>query len=161
MIPIKGEPLVILLVEDNMDHAELVRRGFENHRVANAIKHVTDGEEALDYLFQRGAYCDPAKNPRPHVILLDLRLPKMDGLETLRHIKASEHLRPIPVIALTTSESERDLASAYNNYVNSYVVKPLDFDKFTDLMKDMGFYWLVWNHQPWTPNGYIGPDNGG
>jgi CheY-like chemotaxis protein len=161
MIPIKGEPLVILLVEDNPDHAELVKRGFENHRVANAIKHVNDGEEALDYLFRRGAYSDPAKTPRPHVILLDLRLPRMDGLETLRHIKSSEHLRAIPVIALTTSESESDLASAYKSYVNSYVVKPLDFDKFTDLMKELGFYWLVWNHQPWTPNGYIAPNNGG
>jgi CheY-like chemotaxis protein len=143
-----GEPLVILLVEDNPDHAELITRSFEEHRVVNRIFHVADGEAALDYLFQRNAYADPSSSPRPHVILLDLRLPKIDGLEVLKEIKASAELRRIPVVALTTSESERDMTGAYNRHVNSYLVKPVDFDKFGKLMDDLGFYWLAWNRKP-------------
>ncbi|MBI5571180.1 MAG: response regulator [Desulfomonile tiedjei] len=143
-----GEPLIILLVEDNPDHAELITRSFEEHRVVNRIFHVADGEAALDYLFQRNAYADPSSCPRPHVILLDLRLPKVDGLEVLKEIKASGELRRIPVVALTTSESERDMTGAYNRHVNSYLVKPVDFDKFGKLMDDLGFYWLAWNRKP-------------
>ncbi len=143
-----GEPLVILLVEDNPDHAELIVRSFEEHRVANKIFHVSDGEAALDYLFQRGVFADSHSSPRPHVILLDLRLPKIDGLEVLKEIKASRELRRIPVVALTTSESERDMTGAYNRHVNSYLVKPVDFVKFGKLMDDLGFYWLAWNRKP-------------
>ena len=146
----EGEPLVILLVEDNPDHTELVRRSFQDHRVANKIHHVPGGEAALDYVFRRGEYADPQKSPRPHVILLDLRLPKIDGLEVLRVIKADEELRRIPVVILTTSEAERDIARAYENYANSYLVKPVGFDKFTQLMDDLGFYWLCWNRRPWS-----------
>jgi CheY-like chemotaxis protein len=146
----KGEPLIILLVEDNPDHAELVRRSFQEHRVVNCIYHVADGEAALDYLFQRGLYSDPQDSPEPHVILLDLRLPKIDGLDVLKEIKAVPKLRRIPVVVLTTSQAERDLAGAYDNYVNSYLVKPVDFDKFTTLMDDLGFYWLCWNRRPWS-----------
>ncbi len=144
----EGEPLAILLVEDNPDHAELVKRSFKNHRVLNKIYHVWDGEEALDYLFRRGNFADAEKHPRPHLILLDLRLPKIDGLEVLEEIKKSEDLRCIPVVVLTSSEAEKDVVKAYNNYVNSYVVKPLDFEKFTQLMDSVGFYWLAWNSQP-------------
>ncbi len=147
-----GEPLVILLVEDNPDHAELIMRSFEEHRVANRVFHVPDGEAALDYLFQRGRYSDPGSSPRPHLILLDLRLPKIDGLKVLEHIKSSEELRRIPVVALTTSESERDMAGAYNRHVNSYLVKPVDFTKFCKLMDDLGFYWLAWNREPPLPS---------
>ncbi len=143
-----GEPLVILLVEDNPDHAELIMRSLEEHRVANRIFHAPDGEAALDYLFQTGPYHDPASCPRPHLILLDLRLPKIDGLEVLRNIKSSKELRRIPVVALTTSESELDMAGAYNRHVNSYLVKPVDFSKFSKLMDDLGFYWLAWNRKP-------------
>jgi CheY-like chemotaxis protein len=143
-----GEPLIILLVEDNPDHAELVVRSFEEHRVANKIFHVRDGEAALDYLFRKGPYSDPTSSPRPHVILLDLRLPKVDGLEVLAEIKASDDLQQIPVVALTTSESEQDMAGAYKSHVNSYLVKPVDFDKFSRLMDDLGFYWLAWNRKP-------------
>ena len=146
----KGEPLAILLVEDNPGHAELVKRSFQDHRVANRIHHVLDGETALDYLFRRGDYASPEKSPRPHVILLDLRLPRIDGLEVLSEIKADEGLRRIPVIILTTSEAESDLAGAYDHHANSYLVKPLDFDKFTRLMDDLGFYWLGWNRPPWS-----------
>ncbi len=146
----EGEALVILLVEDNPDHTELIMRSFSEHRVANKIYHVPDGEAALDYLFRRADYTDPKKSPRPHVIFLDLRLPKVDGLEVLNEIKASDELRRIPVVILTTSETERDVSTAYENHANSYLVKPVDFDKFTKLMNDLGFYWLSWNRKPWS-----------
>ena len=144
----EGEPLVILLVEDNSDPAELVLRSLQDHRVANKLHHVGDGEAALDFLFRRGAYSDSAASPRPHVILLDLRLPRVDGLEVLKEIRADEELRSIPVVILTTSEAERDVAVAYDNFVNSYLVKPVDFAKFAQMMTDLGFYWLGWNRQP-------------
>ena len=146
----EGEPLVILLVEDNPDHTELIVRSLQDHRVANRIYHVPDGEAALDYLFRRGEYEDPEKSPRPHVILLDLRLPKVDGQEVLQAIKTTERLRRIPVVIVTTSEAERDVAQVYDSHANSYLVKPVDFDKFTQLMDDLGFYWLGWNRHPWS-----------
>jgi CheY-like chemotaxis protein len=144
-----GELLNILLVEDNPDHAELVRRSFQDHQVANRIYHVTDGEFALDYLFRRGEYADPDKSPRPHVILLDLRLPRVDGLEVLKEIKETDMLRRIPVVILTTSDGERDVSRAYDRHVNSYLVKPVGFDNFTKLMNELGFYWLGWNRNPY------------
>ena len=147
---VAGEPFTILLIEDNMAHAELVMRSFEDHRVANRLVHVRDGEAALDYLFRRGVYAEPQRSPRPHVILLDLRLPKIDGLEVLREIRASDAIGAIPVVILTTSEAERDVAEAYAQRANSYLVKPLDFTQFTQLMDDLGFYWLGWNHYPWS-----------
>ena len=143
-----GEVLTILLVEDNEDHAELVRRSFADNHVANTIHHVKDGEEALDYLFRRGAYSDRHSSPVPNLILLDLRLPKVDGIEVLREIKAAETLKCIPVVVLTSSSSEKDIARAYANYANSYLVKPVDFEKFTKMMKDLGYYWLAWNKNP-------------
>ena len=144
-----GEPLTILFVEDNPDHAELVMRSFEDHRVANRIFHLPDGEAAIEYLFRRGDYAEPSISPRPHVILLDLRLPKVDGLEILKIIRSSDDLRTIPVVILTTSHAEMDVSRAYEYHANSYLVKPLDFEKFTKLMDDLGFYWLGWNHYPW------------
>lgn len=147
---IKGEPLTILLVEDNSAHAELVIRSFESQRVANKIYHVWDGEEALDYLFRRGNYADAEKSPRPNVVLLDLRLPKIDGLEVLREIKNCEGLKRIPVVVLTTSQAEIDASRAYDCHANSYLIKPLDFELFTKLMEELGFYWLGWNYNPWS-----------
>ncbi len=144
-----GNALNILFVEDNPDHAELVMRSFQDHRVANTIHHLTDGEAALDYLLRRNAYSDPQKSPRPHVVLLDLRLPKVDGLEVLKVIRSSQGLEKIPVVVLTTSHAELDVGKAYEYHANSYLVKPLDFEKFTNLMDDLGFYWLGWNHYPW------------
>ncbi|NQU64582.1 MAG: response regulator [SAR324 cluster bacterium] len=144
----QGEPLVILLVEDNEDHAELVKRSFENHRIANNIHHVVDGEEALDYLFRKEKYADPSSSPIPHLILLDLRLPKVDGLEVLQEIRANEAYLHVPVVILTTSRADADLAKAYDHHVNSYLVKPVDFEKFNQLMDDLGFYWLAWNQKP-------------
>jgi CheY-like chemotaxis protein len=148
--PPYGESLVILLIEDNPAHAELIRRNFETHRVANRLYHVTDGEAALDYLFRRRAYADPTRSPRPHLILLDLRLPRIDGLEVLKVIKTSQELRPIPVVILTTSEAEQDVVRAYQYYTNSYLIKPVDFADFTALMEELGFYWLAWNYYPWS-----------
>lgn len=145
----KGEPLLVLLVEDNPDHAELIARSLKENQVAIRLHHVTDGEAALDYLFRRGEHGDPIKSPLPDVILLDLRLPKIDGLEVLQRIKRDEELRRIPVVVLTSSSAERDLTRAYDNYVNSYLVKPVDFPKFSQMMKDLGFYWLGWNLPPW------------
>ena len=144
----EGEPILVLLVEDNIDHAELVIRTMEDHRIANKIKHFSDGQAALDYLFRRGEYKDPASSPYPHLILLDLRLPRVDGLEVLRIIKEEDSLKNIPVIILTTSEAEKDVARAYDNHVNSYLVKPVGFDDFSKLMNDLGFYWLGWNSHP-------------
>lgn len=146
---IKGEPVDILLVEDNPSHAELVIRSFEDHRVANTIHHMTDGEEALDYLFRRGRYDDPKLSPRPHMILLDLHLPKISGLDVLREIRQSRDLDKMPIVILTTSHAEMDVCKAYEYHANSYLVKPLDFEKFTRLMDDLGFYWLGWNYHPW------------
>ena len=144
----KGEPVFVMLVEDNIDHAELVIRTLENHRIANQIRHFSDGQNALDYLFRHGEYAELEASPRPHLILLDLRLPRVDGLEVLRQIKERDDLKNIPVIILTTSEAERDVARAYDNHVNSYLVKPVGFDEFSKFMDDLGFYWLGWNTHP-------------
>jgi CheY-like chemotaxis protein len=135
----------VLLVEDNLDHAELVIRSFAEHRLDKAIHHVQDGESALDYLFHRGAFIDSAIHPAPDVVLLDLRLPKVDGLEVLKQVKADTDLRLIPVVVLTTSAAEIDLVKAYEGYANSYLVKPVDFEKFAKLMHDLHVYWLDWN----------------
>ena len=144
------KPLSILLVEDNPAHAELVQRSLENHRVANKIYHVSDGKAALAYLFRQGVYADERRSPRPHIILLDLRLPKIGGFEVLRQVKSSEDLKHIPVLILTTSGAERDMLKAYDSNANGYVVKPLDFETFKQLMEELGYFWLGWNQAPWS-----------
>jgi CheY-like chemotaxis protein len=144
----KGEPIVILFVEDDLAHAEIVRRNFETSRVANRLIHVTDGQAALDYLNHQGEYSDPAKAPRPGAVLLDLRLPKVDGLEVLKSIKSDPKLLSIPVVILTTSKAEVDMVKAYALHANSYLVKPVDFTQFTQLMETFGYYWLAWNRCP-------------
>lgn len=145
----KGEPIVILLVEDEEAHAEIIRRNLEESRLGNNLVHLTDGQMALDYLYRRNDFLDPATSPRPGLILLDLRLPKVDGLEVLRTLKTDEHLRSIPVVILTTSKAESDLVQAYEHHANSYLVKPVDFSKFTQLMETFGYYWLAWNQYPY------------
>ena len=144
----KGEPIVILLVEDDEAHAEIVRRNFESCRLANRLMHVADGQAALDYLYQRNGFSDPAKSPRPGIILLDLRLPKVDGLEVLKIIKADADLNRIPVVVLTTSNAETDKVKAYDSHANSYLVKPVDFAQFAELIRSFGYYWLAWNQFP-------------
>lgn len=144
----KGEPLVILLVEDDDAHAEIVRRNLEEFRVANRLVRVADGQAALDYLRGEGEFGEPGTAPRPTLVLLDLRLPKVDGLEVLRAIKITPALSRIPVVVLTTSADETDLARAYDFHANSYLVKPLDFASFVEMTRSLGLYWLVWNMPP-------------
>ena len=141
----KGDPLLILLVEDNEGHAELVRRSLAEHRVANRIIWVDNGEKALHYLQHQEEYREAAESPRPDLILLDLRLPRMDGLDVLRYIKGVPEFQRIPVVVLTSSAAETDIARAYELHANSYIVKPVDFLKFTELMEDLGYYWLGCN----------------
>jgi CheY-like chemotaxis protein len=147
----KEEPVIILLVEDDPAHAEIVRRNFVNFRMVNRpvqLVHVVDGQQALDYLFRRAEFQDPNQSPRPNLVLLDLRLPKVDGLEVLKTVKADADLASIPVVVLTTSAAAVDIAKAYGNHVNSYLIKPMDFAQFHKLMEALGYYWLVWNQHP-------------
>ena len=142
-------PLTVLHVEDNPDHANLVARSLRQHPVANVVHLVEDGQAALDYLLRRGDYRDPRKSPRPHLVLLDLRLPKIDGLDVLRTIKSTDDLLETPVVVLTSSDTEKDIAQSYEYHANSYLVKPVDFESFTEMMQCLGFYWLAWNRCPW------------
>jgi CheY-like chemotaxis protein len=144
----KGEPIVILLVEDEPAHVEIVRRNFEASRLANRLLYVEDGQAALDYLYRKGEFNDPDKFPMPNLILLDLRLPKVDGLEVLKTIKSDQNLSHIPVVVLTTSSAEVDMVKAYEYHANSYLVKPVDFPKFVNLMDTFNFYWVAWNQYP-------------
>jgi len=143
-----GEPVVILLVEDDPAHAEIIIRNLEGFRIANRLIHIDDGQKALDYLYHRNEFADPESAPRPGLILLDLRLPKVDGLEVLETVKADPDLIHIPVVILTTSAAEADMLRAYKNHANSFMVKPVAFDDFVDMMKAIGYYWLVWNENP-------------
>ena len=143
-----GEPVLIMLIEDNADHAELIIRTLQEHRISNKVRHFFDGQIALDYLFQRGEFSDPAQCPRPRMVLLDLRLPRVDGIDILKAIKRDENLKCIPVVILTTSEAEKDVTRAYYNHANSYLVKPVGFEEFKQLMDNLGFYWLSWNTNP-------------
>jgi CheY-like chemotaxis protein len=144
----QGRPITILLVEDDPAHAEIVRRNLEDFRIANQILHVPDGQTALDYLFREGEFRLPETSPRPDLILLDLRLPKVDGLEVLRRIKEEESLKKIPTVVLTTSAAESDMLTAYDNGAGSYLIKPIAFEKFSTLMESFGYYWLAWNQYP-------------
>ena len=134
--------LNFLLVEDDMDHAEIVLRTLQRNRVANHLAHVTDGAEALAYLRREGKYAD---SPHPDIILLDLKLPKLDGHEVLAQVKEDVELRKIPVVILTTSNAETDRAKAYAYHANSYIVKPINFTRFRQMVKDLSLYWGVWN----------------
>ena len=146
---LKGEDLTILIVEDNLDHSNLIMRILAQKHVVNKIIHLTDGQLALDYLFRQNEYKEVDSSPRPHVILLDLRLPKVDGLDVLKQIKNNPELLDIPVVILSTSSADLDIAKAYSYHANSYLVKPLDFNSLSQLLTDFGFYWLAWNQHPW------------
>ena len=144
----RGAPIVVLLVEDDPAHAEIVRRNLLKSRIANRLEHVGDGQAALDYLYRRNGFIDPAAAPRPGLILLDLRLPRVDGIEVLKTIKRDPDLAGIPVVILTTSSAEADMARAYDCHANSYLVKPVEFEHFVELMEMLGYYWLAWNQNP-------------
>ncbi|MDQ3495454.1 MAG: response regulator [Pseudomonadota bacterium] len=135
----------ILLVEDNPDDVELTRIAFAEGKVANPLVVVGDGAEALDYLFARGQYADRADQPLPSIVLLDLNLPKVDGREVLQAIRANERTRSLPVVVLTTSVEPFDVEASYALGANSYVQKPVDFERFVWAVKQVGLYWLVLN----------------
>lgn len=139
---------MILLVEDNADDEALTLRALNKHKVANQIDVVRDGAEALDYLFAKGAYANRDPYDLPQVILLDLKLPKVDGLEVLRQIRAEPRTHMLPVVVLTSSREEQDMIQAYTIGVNSYVRKPVDFNQFVDAIGQLGLYWLVLNEAP-------------
>ena len=135
----------ILLVEDNPRDVEMMLRALRKHNLANKVHVVKDGAEALDFIFVRGAYAHRDPNHPPMVVVLDLKLPKVSGLEVLRAIKGDAQARTIPVVVLTSSQEEKDMVESYQLGVNSYIVKPLDFDKFVQAVGEIGFYWLVIN----------------
>lgn len=137
----------ILLVEDNANDAELTLTALAENNFANEVDVVRDGAEALDYLFRRGAYANRAAH-NPAVVLLDLKLPKVDGLEVLEQVKRDDRLRTIPVVMLTSSREEQDLVRSYDLGVNAYVVKPVEFGEFMDALKELGFFWAVINQPP-------------
>jgi CheY-like chemotaxis protein len=137
----------ILLAEDNPNDVELTLAAFTEHNLANEVFIVSDGEEALDYLYQRGRYQQRASG-NPAVILLDLKMPKVDGLEVLRIIKQDEKLKSIPVVMLTSSREEPDLVRSYQLGVNAYVVKPVGFQSFMDAVKQIGVFWAIFNEPP-------------
>jgi CheY-like chemotaxis protein len=138
----------ILLVEDNAEDVELTLHTLRKENLANGIEVVRDGEEALDFLFCRGAFSDRSFESPPRMVLLDLKLPKVNGLEVLKQLKADPRTRCIPVVVLTSSREERDLVQSYGYGANSYIQKPVDFDQFRDTVKKAGFYWLLINQRP-------------
>jgi two-component system, response regulator len=144
----KESIIEVLLVEDNDDDALLAVRSLKKYNLANKLYRVYDGEEALDFIFAQGAYQHRNINNTPRVILLDLKMPKKDGLEVLRAVREDKRTRHIPVVILTSSKEDRDIAESYNLGVNSYIVKPVDFQKFAESIRDIGMYWLVLNEPP-------------
>jgi len=142
---------VILLVEDNPDDVALTQRAFRQSKLTNELIVVRDGAEALDYLFATGAHAGRDPDMTPQVVLLDLNLPKVNGLEVLRRIRADERTRLLPVVILTSSKEEQDLITGYRLGANSYVRKPVDFTQFVDAVRQLGLYWLVLNEAPPQP----------
>ena len=135
----------ILLVEDNMADAELTIRALNKAKIANSILHLNDGAEALDYLFGKGIYSERDLAKLPKVILLDIKMPKVDGIEVLRQLKGNEHTKVIPVVIMTSSSEEQDIISSYQLGVNSYVVKPVGFEDFAKAVGELGLYWMLLN----------------
>lgn len=143
-----SEAVEILLVEDNGSDAELALHALKKSKLANSICHVHDGEEALDFLFCRGKFQNRHFEGAPNLVLLDLKLPKVDGLQVLQTLKSDPRTKPIPVIILTSSKEERDLVNSYQLGVNSYIQKPVDFSQFQEVVRHLGMYWLLMNSKP-------------
>lgn len=137
-----AKPITILMADDDEDDRLMTKEALEESRVANDIRFVTDGEELLDYLYRRGEYSDPEKSPRPGLILLDLNMPKKDGREALREIKADPDLRQIPVVVLTTSKDEEDIIRTYDLGVNSFITKPVSFEGLVFVINTLAQYWF-------------------
>ena len=144
----KGEAIKILLVEDNPDHVMLIKTILEENNFLNEIYVVTDGQEALDYMYHRGKYADESKAPRPGLILLDLKLPKVDGFEVLSQLKSDPELKSIPIIILTTSSQDEEIVRGYALGANSYVAKPVKFSEFAEKIKNLQLYWVLVNTLP-------------
>jgi len=138
----------ILVVEDEPDHRELLLRSFGSLEIPHIVKVVADGEAAMDYLYHRGDYSNPEQNPWPQLVILDLRLTKMDGLDVLQAIKSDAELKKIPVVIYSSSTSKKDIDEAYRLKANSYLVKPTDAEESAKLLCEMGRYWLRWNQLP-------------
>jgi CheY-like chemotaxis protein len=143
-----SEPIEVLLVEDNPSDVELTLRVLQKNHLVNRVQVVRDGTEALDFIFCTGAYADRRIEDTPKLILLDLKLPKVDGLEVLRRVKADPRTRLIPVVVLTSSRQERDIVESYESGVNSYIVKPVDFGQFAEAVRELRLYWLLLNQPP-------------
>jgi two-component system response regulator len=146
-----SDKLEILLVEDNQDDMDLAIHSLRRENLANHIIAVRDGEEALDFLFCRGAFAERSFEHPPKLVLLDLKLPKVDGMEVLKQVKSDPRTKSIPVVILTSSKEERDLVSGYKLGANSYIQKPVDFDQFRETVKSVGLYWLVINQPAPSP----------
>jgi len=146
---IESQP--ILLVEDNEDDARLTARAFTQAKIANPLVHVSDGVEALDYLFGRGSYDGRDVRMLPVMVLIDLQLPRLDGLDVVKAIRGCDHTRYLPVVVLTSSDQDRDRLAAYNHQVNSYVQKPVGYDQFVEAARQLGSYWISINLAPPPP----------
>lgn len=143
-----NDEIEILLVEDNIHDAELTIRSLNKVKLANNLVHLKDGEEALDFIFGKGQFEGRDTQKRPKVILLDIKMPKVDGIEVLRQLKSDEQTKSIPVVIMTSSREEQDVITSYELGVNSYVVKPVDFESFAQAISDLGMYWLIINQRP-------------
>ncbi|MEP7318438.1 MAG: response regulator [Panacibacter sp.] len=138
----------ILLIEDNMSDAELIIRSLRKVNLANKLMHLKDGAEALDFIFRKGQFSNRSADSLPRVILLDIKMPKVDGIEVLRQIKGNEETKLIPVVIMTSSKEEKDIIDSYSLGVNSYVVKPLEFAGFAKAVSELGLYWVITNQPP-------------
>lgn len=143
-----GQPIIILMADDDADDRMLTKDALEESRVLNELRFVEDGEELMDYLTRRGRFSDPADSPRPGLILLDLNMPKKDGREALKEIKADPDLRRIPVVVMTTSKAEEDIFRSYDIGASSFITKPVTFGRLVDLMRALGEYWVEFVELP-------------
>ena len=149
MTEISNHLVDILLVEDRVEDAELAMMALKKYNLVNRIEWVKDGEEALEFIFAEGRYKDRNIMDRPKVILLDLKMPKVDGIEVLRKIRGDERVSAIPVVILTTSKEDQDILNAYNLHVNAYMLKPVEFNGFVEAIKSMGLFWVLLNQRPY------------